>query len=971
MKAIILILKIVVFTLFFVTPFFVFGQNDAKQKDWKNSQPYKSQKDLDHYYSDFIDEYQNWDYLEQEAYLKQGEKAALALNDNTLAPEFNYQLGNLYLSVDSLSKAIFTLNASLAYNSDEVSKAETYNLIGFTYAQLEDYPTAFEYYFKAVDLRKKHKPEGLYPIFVNISTTYENLEDHENAIKYNWYANGVGRKLSFPSKEYVFLFNYVGLSKIYGKLNQLDSVKHYTTAALETLQKVDSVRSYSMQEAKKMTLIRVIKAYLLLDMLEEAKYYLQKVKDYEFTHYKFSVIMLEAEYEMKLGRYQNALNIFENTDLGKIYLSLTDKEYLLEQKINCYEKLGNSAAVIEMYQALIENKSQKFKEDRVKASTLADIKYETLKKNEQIQALQLNQKINTAIIVSAIIILCLLAGWSFYIYRNNQQRKAQNQLLLANQQTIATQSAELKVLYDYKNKLFANIAHELRTPLTLISNPIKSVLKRNEIQKQDAEQLRIADRNVRTLSSTIHQILDLAKRDNVKLTIQPIQFDVNELVQFIANDFHSMAQFKSIQFTQPMVGLKMPVITDGEKLMIVIRNLLSNAFKFTSQNGQVGINIIDLGEEITINVLDTGKGIQPADLEKIFDRHFQVNPSNLPNEGGMGIGLSICKEYMTLLKGTITAESELGKGSSFTIRFPKQLVEKSNINEEASNIFNALITQQPTLNIDEKIEKLRPITHDNTDEITKILIVEDNIDMSNYLNTILSEEYELSFAQNGKQALRQFQNSRPDLIISDYMMPNMNGIELIEQLKNQPEYAGIPVIMLTAQQAMEVKLNALRIGVDDYLTKPFDNRELLARVNNILTNQRIIKAEIQSEAQAANPTEEKETPPTMNLEDLAWLEELENKAKLYISNPDFTIVQLAEEMAVSYYNIFRKIKKMTGLTANQYLREVRFQEALKLLEAKKYGSVKAVSYSVGYKNVKYFSKNFKKRFGKSPSEYLG
>ena len=284
------------------------------------------------------------------------------------------------------------------------------------------------------------------------------------------------------------------------------------------------------------------------------------------------------------------------------------------------------------------------------------------------------------------------------------------------------------------------------------------------------------------------------------------------------------------------------------------------------------------------------------------------------------------------------------------------------INQEATSIFNALIAPAQAVAYSIPSNE-QPILKPSISEVTHILVVEDNMDMSNYLNSILSEEHDVHFVQDGQQALNFLKNNRPDLIISDYMMPNMDGLELLNQLRSNNDYAKIPVIMLTAQQALDIKLDALRIGVDDYLTKPFDNRELTIRVNNILNNQSIIKAEQEA-------TETKEETPKMNLEDLAWLEELEKTALKYVYNMDFSVNQLADEMAVSYSTLFARIKKLTGLTPNQYLKELRLQEARRLLEIKKYSSVKAVSYSVGYRDVKHFSKNFKKRFGKNPSAYL-
>jgi signal transduction histidine kinase/CheY-like chemotaxis protein len=870
-------------------------------------------------------------YVEAVSYLEQATQLFNDTSPSARKASVYANLGNSYFRINQFELAYEASFKALKYFEEAGNNRGiglTYGNIGSLYKDQGNQDKALEYYQQSVVILEKEKSlKGLLNAYGNMASVYSNKENYKTSIDFHEKQLNIAEQLG--SIELIFAVKE-SIAKKYLHINNINRAE-------ELLNEIERDTG------------QVSNDYLI-------RYYLTKASIFEEKNQLQQAIFF-TEKAHQIGKQTGD------------FLSLKGILYRLHYLNDLTGNHKKAYTFLSEYHVVIDSlKSQ----SNIQELTTQRMQFDFDKKQETYElekkAFQHQLRIQQLIRWGSLGFTLLFGIIAFLIYR---YYKRQNELLekdLENNKTIEAQSAKLKILYDYKNKLFANIAHELRTPLTLISNPIKSVLKRNEIQGQDAEQLHIADRNIRSLSSTIYQILDLAKRENVELSTQPVEFDVNELIQFITNDFLSMAQFKSIQFSKPMIGLITLVITDGEKLMIVIRNLLSNAFKFTQKNGQVSINVIDLGEEVTVNIQDTGKGMTKDDLAKIFDRHYQVNPKNLPKEGGMGIGLSICKEYMTLIKGSIIAESEFGKGSSFTIRFPKKIVEKTAINTDASASFNALIVQNSVLDLDVNQEELVLIGNDITNEITRILVVEDNIDMSNYLKHILNEEYEIDFAQDGKEALELLKTNRPDLIIADYMMPNMNGMELIEQLKNKPQYASIPVIMLTAQQAIDLKLDALRIGVDDYLTKPFDNQELLARIRNILMNQRIIKTERQLEVEVNEV--KKNTPPTMNMEDLAWLKELETKSKQHISNPNFTIMGLAEEMAISYSNIFRKIKKMTGLTANQYLREIRFQEALKLLEAKKYGSVKAVAYSVGYKNTKYFSKNFKKRFGKNPSEYL-
>lgn len=894
------------------------------------------------------------DYIQSVQYF---EKAMTYFSERIPAKNKGNILTNLstsYLSINKYSLAYEMLFEGLKYY-EEANFTHgiglLYGNLGSLYKNQNDFDNAIKYYEKSLEVVKKEGDlRGQAMAYRNMGIVYSAMDNHSKAIEFSKKELAICKKME--SESLIFKAS-TSLVSLYLKLDQLEEAE----TVLNQLQPNENISAPDIRGyySTRASIFYKRKQYSkAVEAAEKAYVVAQELGDY-----RYQTIVLKQLHVL----------CQEQGNINKAY------QYLKEYK-TVSDSLKNQSNVQEL-----TTQAMQFEFDKTTAT------YELEKK-----ALESNLRTQRIIRWAAILVALLIGIIAMIAYRNSKRKnelltedlknkktiEAQNQLLRATQQTIEAQSAELQVLYDYKNKLFANIAHELRTPLTLISNPVKAILQSGTIAEKDAKQLRIVDRNVRSLSSSIYQILDLAKRENIELVAQPISFDVNRLVRFIASDFRSMAQFKSIHFTKPPISAAIPVITDGEKLMIVIRNLLSNAFKFTPKAGQVNIHIMDLGEEVAISVQDTGQGISAENLEKIFNRHFQVNPANLPSEGGMGIGLAICKEYMTLINGKIYAESQLGQGSTFSIRFPKKISKTVTIDEKANQIFNALITPVSIQNIQETQQKelvsTGPLTAtETTNEVTTILIVEDNVDMSNYLMSILSEEHELYFTQDGQEALQFLENRenpKPDLIISDYMMPNMNGLELMSKLKSHNDYAHIPVVMLTAQQAVDIKLDALRIGVDDYLTKPFDNRELVARVDNILTNQRIIKAEQQREQIENHPKNDSTTSLNTNLEDLEWLTTLEENALKYVYNLDFTLNQLADEMAMSYSGLFPKIKKLTGMTPNQYITELRFQEARKLLEARKYGSVKAVAYSVGYKSVKHFSKNFKKRFGKSPSAYL-
>ncbi|MFK7949946.1 MAG: response regulator, partial [Saprospiraceae bacterium] len=517
-----------------------------------------------------------------------------------------------------------------------------------------------------------------------------------------------------------------------------------------------------------------------------------------------------------------------------------------------------------------------------------------------------------------------------------------------------------------KNRFFANIAHELRTPLTLITGPISTILQDNNIPITTQQTLSIVNRNVNYLKQLTNQILDLSKKEVEDLTIQISTFKFSDVLKALVEDFQSYANHQKINFITPNnIENNIELSTDGEKLFIILKNLLSNAFKYTNSGGQVAFNYLEIDDNIQVTIQDTGRGITKENLENIFKRYFQNSDTNAPIEGGTGIGLAVCKEYIEQLNGTIRVNSELGKGSTFIIQFPKKAIGESRQNSNLS--FLQLIAIQPIT-----LKSATPII---SNEMPTLMIVEDNLEICQYLQTILQTDYQIAFANNGVDALKQLETLNPDLIITDLMMPLMDGFELIENLKKQDKFRAIPIITLTARSEMKDKLHALRIGVDDYLIKPFNNDELKVRIENLLENRANRTVSIEEEVDTIEENtqsdiEPKMTESTISQEDAAWLKQLETVVNEEITNINFNANQLIISMAMSRSQLYRKVKRLAGLTPKEYIDQVRYHQARQFLENKTYSSVKRIAYEVGFKDEKNFARNFKKRYGKYPSKYL-
>lgn len=564
--------------------------------------------------------------------------------------------------------------------------------------------------------------------------------------------------------------------------------------------------------------------------------------------------------------------------------------------------------------------------------------------------------------------LGLLLGSSFLFYRQRekslraQQKKLEN-TVKERTATIEKQKEELKSLDELKSRFFANVSHELRTPLTLILGPLNKLIKSSEKRpERESELLSFMHRNSQQLLKLVNEILDLSKLEKGKLEVEAEPVNLHEFLNPILAQFSSYAQSNGIEFQiENNTPESLKLLLDRSKVEKIIYNYLSNALKFTPKGGKVAFTTIEEENNIRLEVADSGPGISAEDLPFVFERFFQTKQKNKAPQGGTGIGLSLAKELAFLLGGRVGVESELDKGSTFWVNFPKKVFVgiPHPIDVEAPQVLRIKHSSQPT-------PKFQPNTR-----AKKILLVEDNVELRDYLGSILDEVYEFQTAANGQVAWSFLKNvtteNLPDLIISDVMMPVMDGIELLEKIKSHDPLHQIPVIMLTARADIKMRIRALRIGVDDYLNKPFQEEELLVRIQNLLKNYAIRQATPVVESKV---TINSLAPTGIPQPDREWLETFEAYVQKNISNEVLTVPQIANEFAMSESTLRRQVTRLTGLTPKQYLQEVRLHTARKFLENQSYRTVTKVAEKVGYSNYRTFTRNYKERFGKLPGEYL-
>lgn len=603
----------------------------------------------------------------------------------------------------------------------------------------------------------------------------------------------------------------------------------------------------------------------------------------------------------------------------------------------------------------------------------ADARYTDLKKNWQIeeQGRQIEtQKKQSRLVTLLLAILLLVSIVLAYNYVRLQQ---------ANRKT-REQADQLKSLDAAKSRFFANVSHELRTPLTLLLGPIQTLLQKGQLTDKQARMLQMARQSGKQLEQLVNDILDLRKLEQGRLEIYLKPTELPAFIGTYTTQFESMAERKNIGFSVHLPPDNTPpILLDQEKFRQILFNLLANAFKFTPAGGRIETTVSLKSAMLHLHVADNGPGIHPDDVPHLFDRYFQTTRPEKPAEGGTGIGLALCREYTKLFGGTIEVESTVGKGSIFRVAFPVAPATEAVKTPVSPILQDDLISETPAL------PGKSVSGHTGGEEKPTILVVEDNLALQDYIRSVLEEKYRIITAENGQAALDLMMNAEcrkmntkqvaansslltphssfPDLILSDLMMPVMDGYQLLEKLKSDDATRHIPVVMLTARAEAQDKLKALRIGVDDYLHKPFDEEELLVRIKNLLSNQAIRR----EEATAAASGTEAITKPLPH-SDQEWLVRFEQYVRNHIANNTLSVSGIATEFAMSESTLLRQLKRLTGLSPVQYLLDVRLTEARRLLEEQGGMSVAQTATRVGYDDARSFSRAFRQRFGKLPSE---
>jgi signal transduction histidine kinase/DNA-binding response OmpR family regulator/ligand-binding sensor domain-containing protein len=572
--------------------------------------------------------------------------------------------------------------------------------------------------------------------------------------------------------------------------------------------------------------------------------------------------------------------------------------------------------------------------------------------------------------------------------RTEQLRQKNDQL--------ATQAEKLKELDAAKDRFFANVSHEFRTPLTLIRGPVREVreaLQRGDVDPQEqGEQLAIAERNTARLRRLIEQILGLARLDAGTYELDALPTDLGDAVSRIVRRFEPLAERHRLALTVEAKATTPgeeaeahPVYVDPEALEHVMGNLLSNAIKFTPEGGDVAVTVHGHPDAVEVVVSDTGPGI-PADQQAtIFDRFQQVEEEKATDQEGTGIGLAFSQDLVELHGGTLTVESTEGEGTAFVVRLPRgrdalrsdqladgstgaaledgastaEFVSSSDVQSPSSAPPSASSTAGASFPDAASGAGEQSDPDQQREQSRIVLIVDDNADVRRYVRSVLEPEFTVLEAADGAEGGTVARNELPDVILADVMMPAVDGHEMTRRLKDDPDTATIPIIMVTARAETQDEVTGLRVGADDYVTKPFDANVLRQRVGGVLTLQERLRRRLRDELQAEEGSSEPDRGPVET--------RAREAVRDHLTDPDFGVSDLAEAMAMSRSTLYRKLKEEAGLTPSTLMREVRLAKARTLLRDGEPAT--QVAYAVGYTSLSSFSQTFKSEVGVTPSTY--
>lgn len=835
--------------------------------------------------------------------------------------------------------------------------AAAYNVLGVSYWMKGVYEKASEAAFESLRIyQKRNDAAGIAKVNTLLGLIYDEYGQYDKSINYHQKAlqqqEAVGNQAGIATAAN-------NLGAVYYKIDEYNKALEYFSRALEIRRTINDERGMAESLSNIGGVYRGQSAYdQALPYIQQAIEIRQRINDpigiIPSLQQLAGIYKGKKQYDLAEKTYVEALDISNKLGIPKrqaeIYKSLS--------ALN--EEQGNYQQALEYYELYVVKRDSL--QDQEAAAHLAelDTKYETERKEQQIEWLERENRTKTLIrnilaITVLILIALAIALYQFFSYRSRKKQE-----LLETQQAMAQQLQEIDQM---KSRFFANISHEFRTPLTLILEPLDDLVEQTR-DPQAQGRLRMVQRNAHRLLQLINQLLELSKIEAGKLELRAAPANIVPYLRGIVMAFHSLAERRGIELSFSAPSDDLLLFFDRDKVEHVFNNLISNALKFTSKGGFVKVTleqtIFQDKPYLQVDVQDTGVGIDASYLPYVFDRFYQVDHSDTKAFEGTGIGLALAKELVELHHGKILVQSEKGRGTTFSVLLP---MGKAHLREEQIlRISSTMAAPKMSMN-PEIMDAAAPVMEANeaADQAT-ILIVEDNADLQLFISQTLSGTYKVETANDGQLGLERALELVPDLIISDVMMPRMDGLTLCKHLKADERTSHIPVILLTAKNDAADKLQGLESLADDYLVKPFNTRELLARIKNLILSRKNLQEKFTGNI-ILKP-KEVEVPSVEKV----FFEKLMQIIEENIDNEHFSIEELSQEMAMSRSQLHRKLVALTNQTPSQFVRSYRLQRALQLLQQNA-GTIADIAFQVGFSNPAYFTKVFSEEFGYAPRDW--
>ncbi len=748
---------------------------------------------------------------------------------------------------------------------------------------------------------------------------------------------------------------------------QLDSAFHYAKESASYYEAAGDMEGVALAYT------RMGHVYNLKEEYEKATpYYLRSYEisrsDSMSSGFMNANLSLAGNYSYR-GQYDAALrHALKSYEIAQKLNAFYEKNTSLEYLSHIYEQKGNYKQALEYGRLFKATQDSVLNEERLRQVKELDVKYETAEKQAAIQLLEKDKANQQLLALGQRFFLFVLTAGILLVARSYRQRnKAQALARQLTEQQLLVEQREAERLGEldmFKSRFFTNISHEFRTPLTVILGMADQLRHRFggesvNMQNDIVQASTLIQRNGEHLLRLINQILDLAKLESNTLKMNYVQGDITTYLPYLTESLRSLADEKGVAFRVEVPEMHLVMDYDPERLRQVVHNLISNGVKFTRSGGEVVLRVTETQPALTFTVSDTGIGIAPEDLPKVFDRFYQASNATPLGISGSGVGLSLTRELIRTMGGDIHVTSEMGKGTVFVITLP--------ILREAEAHWEKAAAPQNTVSTIISQPDATSSSAENAADFPSLLIIEDNPDVAAYLHLCLQDKYQVTLAADGQEGIEKALAMVPDLILSDVMMPEKDGLEVCDFLKNDERTSHIPIVLLTAKADLESRLAGLRRGADAYLSKPFYRDEIALVLANLLALRHRWQQRFAFPAATEDVVSLPELEPAVFALEDAFLKKIREQMEQHWGDTRFDGPSLAKAMLLSEVQLYRKIKALTGKSTAIYIRSLRLQKAHEMLRTTQL-TISEIAYGVGFEDPNYFSRTFAQEFGSPPSE---